>query len=257
MFFLALMIFGLISAFSMSVNLFPNVSIPLIKITSKINGDLNFVESKVTKEIENALSEIDGVKTITSAAYDNFSVSVVEFKLGKNLEVAANDVRDKIGTLSLPSKPEIEKISSDSGSAISLFLYSKDKLQLMREINDKIKPFLQRVEGVGKIEAKGFLEPQIRIELKPNELRKYNLNALDVANIIKSQNFKQALGELNNNQDNYIIKGYFEATNLEELSNLRIKTGVFLSDIANISLLRFFHPNFIDFFSAKFIFLSM
>ncbi|EDP6827860.1 efflux RND transporter permease subunit, partial [Campylobacter jejuni] len=104
----------------MSVNLFPNVSIPLIKITSKVNGDLNFVESKVTKEIENALSEIDGVKTITSAAYDNFSVSVVEFKLGKNLEVAANDVRDKIGTLSLPSKPEIEKISSDSGSAISL-----------------------------------------------------------------------------------------------------------------------------------------
>lgn len=109
MFFLAFMIFGLISAFSMSVNLFPNVSIPLIKITSKVNGDLNFVESKVTKEIENALSEIDGVKTITSAAYDNFSVSVVEFKLGKNLEVAANDVRDKIGTLSLPSKPEIEK----------------------------------------------------------------------------------------------------------------------------------------------------
>ncbi|MDN2816506.1 efflux RND transporter permease subunit, partial [Campylobacter jejuni] len=95
----------------------------------------------------------------------------------KNLEVAANDVRDKIGSLSLPSKPEIEKISRDSGSAFSLFLYSKDKIQLMLEINDKIKPFLQRVEGVGKIESKGFLEPQIRIELKPTELRKYNLNA--------------------------------------------------------------------------------
>lgn len=106
----------------------------------------------------------------------------------------------------------------------------------MREINDKIKPFLQRVEGVGKIEAKGFWNLKFAW-LKPNELRKYNLNALDVANIIKSQNFKQALGELNNNQDNYIIKGYFEATNLEELSNLRIKTGVFLSDIANISSL--------------------
>lgn len=235
MFFLALMIFGLISAFSMSVNLFPNVSIPLIKITSKVNGDLNFVESKITKEIENALSEIDGVKTISSAAYDNFSISVVEFKLGKDLEVAANDVRDKIGTLTLPSKVEIEKISSDSGSAISLFLYSKDKLNLMREINDKIKPFLQRIDGVGKIETKGFLKPQIRIELKPNELRKYDLNALDVANIIKNQNFKQALGELNNKQNNYIIKGYFEATNSEELSKLRIKAGVFLSDIANIS----------------------
>ncbi|MBZ7940478.1 MULTISPECIES: efflux RND transporter permease subunit [Campylobacter] len=234
MFFLALVIFGFISAFNMSVNLFPNVSIPLIKITSKANGDLNFIESKITKEIENALSEIDGVKTITSVAYDNFSISVVEFKLGKNLEVAANDVRDKIGTLSLPTKPEVEKISSDSGSAISLFLYSPNKLSLMQNINDKIKPFLQRVDGVGKIDAKGFLKPQIRINLKPEQLQKYNLNAYDVANIIKSQNFKQALGELNNQKNNYIIKGYFEANDLNELKKLRIKTGVFLSDIADI-----------------------
>ncbi|MDX2330557.1 efflux RND transporter permease subunit [Campylobacter hepaticus] len=237
MFFIALMIFGFISAFNMSVNLFPNVSIPIIKITNNINGDINFVESKITKEIENALSQIDGIKTITSSTYDNFSISVVEFKLGKNLEVAANDVRDKIGTLDLASKPKIEKINSDSGAVISLFLYSKDKLQLMHEINDKIKPFLQRIDGVGKIETKGFLKPQIRIQLKPNELKKYNLNALDIANIIKSQNFKQALGELNNNENNYIIKGYFEATNLKELSNIRIKTGVFLSDIAQISSL--------------------
>lgn len=234
MFFLALVVFGLISVFSMSVNLFPNVSIPLIKITSKLNGDLNLIESKITKDIENALSEIDGVKTINSAIYDNFSVSVVEFKLGKNLEIAANDVRDKIGALSLINKPEIEKISSDSGSSISLFFYSNDTLALMQNINDTIKPFLQRVEGVGKIDAKGFLTPQIRIELQPNELRKYNLNSLDVANIITSQNFKQALGELNNNQNNYIIKGYFEASNLDELKNLRIKTGVFLDDIARI-----------------------
>lgn len=234
MFFLALVVFGLISVFSMSVNLFPNVSIPLIKITSKINGDLNLIESKITKDIENALSEIDGVKTINSAIYDNFSVSVVEFKLGKNLEIAANDVRDKIGALSLINKPEIEKISSDSGSSISIFFYSNDTLALMQNINDTIKPFLQRVEGVGKIDAKGFLTPQIRIELQPNELRKYNLNSLDVANIITSQNFKQALGELNNNQNNYIIKGYFEASNLDELKNLRIKTGVFLDDIARI-----------------------
>ncbi len=89
MLFLALVIFGLLSAFNMNVNLFPNVSIPLVKITT---------------EIENAISEIDGVKTINSVAYDNFSVTMVEFKLSKDLEVAANDVRDKIGTLTLNVK---------------------------------------------------------------------------------------------------------------------------------------------------------
>ncbi|MEB2788613.1 efflux RND transporter permease subunit [Campylobacter upsaliensis] len=237
MLFLALVIFGLLSAFNMNVNLFPNVNIPLVKITTKISGDLNFVESKITKEIENAISEIDGVKTINSVAYDNFSVTMVEFKLSKDLEVAANDVRDKIGTLTLSVKPEIEKVSSDSGTSISLFLKSKDELYLMQSIKDKIKPFLQRIDGVGKINQVGYKEPQIRIELNPNELRKYHLNALEVATLIQKQNFKQALGQLENDKQNYILKGYFEANSLNELKELRIMPGVFLKDIATLSYL--------------------
>ncbi|TQR31849.1 AcrB/AcrD/AcrF family protein [Campylobacter sp. MIT 99-7217] len=237
MFFLALAIFGLISAFSMPVNLYPNVSIPLVKISTVANGDLSFIQSKITKEVENALAEIDGIKNINSASYDNFAVTVVEFNLDKNLEVAANDVRDKIGTLSLAAKPKIEKVASDAGAVISLFVHSKSKndLNLMRKIDDKIKPFLQRIKGVGKVETIGFLKPQIRIKLDPNLLEKYHLNALEVSNIIKNQNFKQALGELENSQDHYLIKGYFEANSIEELKNLRIIAGVFLSDIAEIS----------------------
>lgn len=237
MLFLALVIFGLLSAFNMNVNLFPNVNIPLVKITTKISGDLNFVESKITKEIENAISEIDGVKTINSVAYDNFSVTMVEFKLSKDLEVAANDVRDKIGTLALSVKPEIEKVSSDSGTSISLFLKNKDELYLMQSIKDKIKPFLQRIDGVGKINQIGYKEPQIRIELNPNALRKYHLNALEVATLIQKQNFKQALGQLENDKQNYILKGYFEANSLDELKELRIMSGVFLKDLATLSYL--------------------
>lgn len=236
MFFLGLIIFGFISAFTMPVNLYPSVSIPLVKVTSVVNGDLSFVESKITKEIENALSELDGIKTINSSSFDNFSVTVIEFELSKNLEIAANDVRDKIGALSLPVKPKIEKVPSDSGASISLFVRSKngDGFHLMRSIDEKLKPFLQRVEGVGNIEQIGFLKPQIRIELDPVKLSKYHLNALDVANIIKSQNFKQALGELENAESIYIVKGYFEAVSLQELENLRLMPGVFLSDVATV-----------------------
>ena len=236
MFFLGLIVFGFISAFTMPVNLFPSVSIPLVKVTAVVNGDLSFVEGKITKEIENALSEIDGIKTINSSSFDNFSVTFIEFELSKNLEIAANDVRDKIGALSLPVKPKIEKVPSDSGASISLFIRSKnnDSLELMRSIDEKLKPFLQRVNGVGNIEQVGFLKPQIRIELDPVKLSKYHLNALDVANIIKSQNFKQALGELENAESIYIVKGYFEAVSLQELESLRLMPGVFLSDVASI-----------------------
>lgn len=234
MFFLALVIFGLFSAFTMNVNLFPNVNIPLIKISAKANGDLNYMESKITKELENAISEIDGLKTLSSASYDNFSVIFAEFKLDKNLEVAANDVRDKLGTLALDAKIEIEKISSDSGANISLFFKSNNSLELMQIIEDKVKPFLQRIDGVGKINAIGFSKPQIRIQLDINKLQKYNLNALEVANIIKNQNFKQGLGELENKENNFILKGYFEAKTIDELKKIRIYPGVFLSDIAKI-----------------------
>ncbi len=236
MFFLGLIVFGLISAFTMPVNLFPSVSIPLVKVTAVVNGDLSFVESKITKEIENALSEIDGIKNINSSSFDNFSVTFIEFELSKNLEIAANDVRDKIGALSLPVKPKIEKVPSDSGASISLFVKSRtgDSLELMRSLDERIKPFLQRISGVGNIDEVGFLKPQIRIELDPVSLSKYHLNALDVANLIKSQNFKQALGELENAENIYIVKGYFEAVNLEELQSLRLMPGVFLSDVATI-----------------------
>ncbi|KGI56236.1 efflux RND transporter permease subunit [Campylobacter sp. MIT 97-5078] len=236
MFFVALIIFGLISAFSMPINLYPRVNIPLIKITAATSGDLSFIESKITKEIENAISDIDGIKNISSASYDNFSISVVEFELSKDLEIAANDVRDKIGALSLSVKPKIEKISSDAGSIISLFISSKskDSLHLMRSVDEKLKPFLQRILGIGKIETIGFLKPQIRIKLDPEKLSKYHLNAFDIAQIIQSQNFKQALGELENEKENFIIKGYFEATSLKELGQIRLMPGVFLNDVANI-----------------------
>lgn len=235
MLFSALIIFGFLSLFSMNVNLFPNVSIPLIKISTKAAGDLSFVESKITKEIENAVSEIDGVKTINSVSYDNFSLVMVEFKLDKNLEVAANDVRDKIAALGLEARPTIEKVSSDSGTTLSIFLSAEDKRHLMQAVRDEIVPFLQRVDGVGKIESVGFQRPQVKIALHPNLLRKYQLNALEVAKIIKEQNFKQALGELENPQENHIIKGYFEATSLEELAHLRLGPGIFLSDVATLS----------------------
>lgn len=234
-FFITLILFGIISVFIMPINSYPKVSIPLVKISSSVNGDINFVESKVTKEVENALTDIDGIKTINSASYDNFSVSVVEFHLDKNLEIATNDVRDKLSAINLPVKPKVEKIASDGGSVLSLFLYSQDQEKLMRFIHEKIKPFILRIKGVGKVKETGFLKPAVRIKLNPSLLEKYHLNALEVARLIKSQNFTQALGELENSEQNYLLKGHFEAKSLDELKNLRLMSGVFLSDVAEIS----------------------
>lgn len=130
----------------------------------------------------------------------------------------------------------IEKLSGDSGHVMSLFINSKhnDKKALMDIIKDKVKPFLEHIDGVGKIEDVGYLEPQIRVFLDINKLDKYSLSADDISKILKTHNFKAPLGKIIDNKTEIYLKGDFEAENLEDLSNVRIMPGVFLSDVATI-----------------------
>lgn len=236
MIFLSLIIFGIYSLRVMPVNLFPNIEIPLIKITSYANGDIHFIETEVSKKIEDAIYSIEGIDSIRSISYSNVSVVIVKFKLSKDIEVAANDIRDKLSDVKIDGKMLIEKLSGDSGHVMSLFINSKhnDKKALMDIIKDKVKPFLEHIDGVGKIEDVGYLEPQIRVFLDINKLDKYSFSADDISKILKTHNFKAPLGKIIDNKTEIYLKGDFEAENLEDLSNVRIMPGVFLSDVATI-----------------------
>lgn len=238
MLFLSLVIFGIFSLYSMPINLYPNVKIPLIKITALSSGDLEYVKNRVTKEIENAVSDIEGIETIGSKIFNNLSVSVIKFKLGKDLEIAANDIREKLGKINLEYSPSIEKISTDASSVVNIFVSTKndDKIALMRFVDKELEPYLKRVDGVGKIEKIGFLEPRIKVELDLATLEKYHINSYDVMQILKSQNFKIPLGKIENKQEKYILKGTFDASSIDELKDIRIIPGVFLKDIADVSV---------------------
>ena len=238
MFFIALVFFGAMSLLRMPVNLFPEVVIPLIKITTYAPGDMSLIESRITKKIEDEVSTIDGIKKIRSYTFNNLSIVTVEFNLKKNIDVAANDVRDKVAKAKLDAQPEIEKISSDSGKVASFFVSRKDEnlTALMQTVKDEAKPFLQRVKGVGKVDDKGFLEPEIKIYLDPFKLDKYALTAASVINIIKSQNLKAPLGKLENSKFEIFLKSEFDAKSVQELEEIRLQKDVFLKDVARIEL---------------------
>lgn len=238
MIFLSLVIFGIFSLYSMPINLYPNVKIPLIKITALSNGDLDYVKNRVTKEIEDAVSNVEDIDTIGSKIFNNLSISVIKFKLGKDLEVAANDIREKLGKINLEYPPSIEKISTDASSVVNIFVSTKDsdKISLMRFVDKELEPYLKRVDGVGKIEKIGFLEPRIKVELDLATLEKYHINSYDIMQILKSQNFKIPLGKIENDKEKYILKGTFDASSIDELKDIRIIPGVFLKDIAEVSV---------------------
>jgi len=96
MIFLSLVVFGIYSLKTMNVNLYPQVNIPIVKITTYANGDMNYIKTKITQKIEDEVSSIEGIKKLYSTSFDNLSVVSIEFELNKDLESATNDVRDKM-----------------------------------------------------------------------------------------------------------------------------------------------------------------
>ena len=238
MIFLSLVVFGIYSLKTMNVNLYPQVNIPIVKITTYANGDMNYIKTKITQKIEDEVSSIEGIKKLYSTSFDNLSVVSIEFELNKDLESATNDVRDKMQKARVGANYEIEKLNGLSSSVFSLFIIRLDgnETRLMQEIDDVAKPFLERISGVSKVKTNGFLEPAVKILLDRFKLDKNALSANEVANLIKVENLKAPLGKIENEQIQMAIKSNFSAKSIDEIRNLTIKQGVFLKDIASVDL---------------------
>ncbi|WP_462104231.1 efflux RND transporter permease subunit [Campylobacter concisus] len=238
MIFLSLVVFGIYSLKTMNVNLYPQVNIPIVKITTYANGDMNYIKTKITQKIEDEVSSIEGIKKLYSTSFDNLSVVSIEFELNKDLESATNDVRDKMQKARLNANYEIEKLNGLSSAVFSLFITRLDgnETKLMQEIDDVAKPFLERISGVSKVKTNGFLEPAVKILLDRFKLDKNALSANEVANLIKVENLKAPLGKIENEKIQMAIKSNFSAKNIDEIRNLTIKQGVFLKDIASVDL---------------------
>ena len=238
MIFLSLVVFGIYSLKTMNVNLYPQVNIPIVKITTYANGDMNYIKTKITQKIEDEVSSIEGIKKLYSTSFDNLSVVSIEFELNKDLESATNDVRDKMQKARVGANYEIEKLNGLSSSVFSLFITRLDdnETRLMQEIDDVAKPFLERISGVSKVKTNGFLEPAVKILLDRFKLDKNALSANEVANLIKVENLKAPLGKIENEQIQMAIKSNFSAKSIDEIRNLTIKQGVFLKDIASVDL---------------------
>ena len=238
MIFLSLVVFGIYSLKTMNVNLYPAVNIPIVKITTYANGDMNYIKTKITQKIEDEVSSIEGIKKLYSTSFDNLSVVSIEFELNKDLESATNDVRDKMQKARLNANYEIEKLNGLSSAVFSLFITRLDgnETKLMQEIDDVAKPFLERISGVSKVKTNGFLEPAVKILLDRFKLDKNALSANEVANLIKVENLKAPLGKIENEKIQMAIKSNFSAKSIDEIRNLTIKQGVFLKDIASVDL---------------------
>lgn len=210
---LALVIFGIVAYPRMALDLFPEINFPVVNITTKlVGGTPEIMEVDVTDVIEEAVNTIGGVKTITSRSMEEFSIVTVEFYLERNLEQAAQDVRDKVAAVRnrLPEDtepPVIEKISPSDQPIIWIALWGERSVRDMTHYADKVlKREIEKISGVGSVTISGGRERQVRFWLDQRKMEAAALTAEDVKRALGAEHKEAPGGRIENTRREYIVK---------------------------------------------------
>jgi hydrophobe/amphiphile efflux-1 (HAE1) family protein len=228
--FAVLTLLGVISFVTMPVTRFPNIDIPLVSITVVQSGAAPAeLETQVTKEIEDAVANITGVKHIVSTVTDGHSMTAIEFRLEVNQDRALNDVKDAIDKVrqQLPrdiNEPIVQRIDVE-GQSILTFAASSPGMtleQLSWHVDDVIKRQLQGLKGVGRVERYGGVDREIRILLDPDRLLALGITAAEVNNQVRATNVDLGGGRGEVGGQEQAIRTLAGARRVEELAETKI-----------------------------------
>ena len=186
--FVVLSLLGIVAFNSLSITRFPNIDVPVISVTVTQSGAApSELESQITKEIEDAVASVTGVKHIVSTLTDGSSVTAIEFRLEVDTDRALNDVKDAVARVrqSLPSgidEPVVQRIDV-AGQPILTYVASSPAMtleELSWHVDDVTKNALQGLKGVGKIERIGGVDRQILVQLDQDRLNALGVTASEV-----------------------------------------------------------------------------
>jgi HAE1 family hydrophobic/amphiphilic exporter-1 len=203
---LVLIVFGLFSYKKLGIDQFPNIDFPVVTVQVTYPGaDPKTVEQKILEPLEKSLNGLEGLEALNATAFPNFGQVVLRFKLERNGDKAAQDVRDKISTITsqLPSEalaPVIAKIDVGGAPIITMTLSSETMpyAQLSRLAKDKVKPALETVAGVGRVDLAGQREREIHILMSRARLQAFGLSPSQLVQAVQSQNIDIPSGKLEN-----------------------------------------------------------
>src|SRR5688572_10649470 len=203
----SLVVVGLFSFMSLGVDLFPKIDFPTITI-NVINPGASpeEIETEITEKIEEAVNTISGIDELRSSSVEGLSQVFVQFVLEKDVNVAAQEVENRVQTV-IPNLPEtaeqptVLKMDSDAAPVLRIVVSAPLPLREVTEVaKNKIKERIESVSGVGQITMIGAQERQINVWVDPDKLRSYNVTPAEVSAALKAQNAEFPSGRLDEGQ---------------------------------------------------------
>ena len=243
---LAAIFFGFQSYTKMGLELFPNVDIPVVSVTTILTGaSPEIIDRDVTDVLEEQINTIAGIKNITSSSYEGRSVVVIEFVLERDIDAAASDVRAKVNLAQydLPSDcedPIVSKLDVGAFPVMNIAVRGGEDYRTRSHFVDKVmKPRLQTISGVGSVDFVGFRDREIRVWLKPADLEAQGLTASDVSSALTKRHLELPGGRIENQSQELSIRVEGEYATVEDLSRLVVKESsqgrlVRLRDVADV-----------------------
>lgn len=246
---LALVLFGIIGYTYLGVREFPSIDPAQISVRTNYAGaNADIIESQITEPLEKAINSIDGIRNITSSSNQGSSNITIEFNLDKNLEEAANDVRDKVSQAvrSLPqdidAPPVVSKADADSEAIIAMTVQSDSKnvLELSDYAENVIAERLQTIPGVSSVQIWGQRRYAMRLWIDPIKMASYGVTVSDVRNALAAQNVELPSGKLTGANTELTVKTLGNLSTEEQFNNIIIISSgektVRFSDVGNASL---------------------
>jgi multidrug efflux pump len=245
---LALVLFGAIGYTRLAVREFPDVDPPIVSVSTELPGaNPQVVESAVTDILEEELSTVEGLRTLTSSSAEGFSNITLEFNLERGVEAAAQDVRDKVARVRgrLPEEvrePVVAKQEADAQPFFWLAL-SADNYDLLQlsDIGDRlVKSRLQTLPGVGQARIFGERRFSMRVWLSASELSARGLTVQDVQQAIRSRNVEVPAGRIESDRREFTVRSLGELKTPAEFSELVVSSDsgvlVKLKDLGRVEL---------------------
>ncbi|MFN3935532.1 efflux RND transporter permease subunit [Parvibaculum sp.] len=199
----ALVVLGWISLGRVGVDLFPKVEFPVVSVTTKLDGSSpEAIESDVTDPIEEQVNTTSGIETLSSTSAEGLSQVVITYNLDENVDVKAQDVRDKVALAraNLPLDAEqsiVQKVDPDAQAIMSVMIAGDLPIRDLTHFADKtVKERLQRISGVGSIDLVGGRNREVRVWLDAVKMRAYGVTADDVISAIRREHAEIPGGRL-------------------------------------------------------------
>jgi HAE1 family hydrophobic/amphiphilic exporter-1 len=200
---LVIVVLGAVGYTRLGVDQFPNVDLPFVIVTTRLDGaSPEEVETDISDKIEGAVNTIDGIDELQSVSTEGFSQVRIAFKIEKNSDDAANDVRDKVNNVlrDLPrgiDPPKVTKVDPQSAPVLLIALRSSLPVRDVTELADKsVRRQIESVSGVGQVTMVGGRARQVHVWLDPLKLRALNLSSVDVQRALASQNLTTPGGRI-------------------------------------------------------------